>query len=122
MIVEIETRELSPGLSAVLFTGRLTLGNRLGQVENSLRQCIQQGLRNMVLDLSGLNYIDSAGLGVLAVCVGLMEKAGGTLAIAGATGQVSRLLELTHLDRAVGIYPDLQSAQRALSGPTMPPA
>jgi hypothetical protein len=50
-----------------------------------------------------------------------MEKAGGTLAISGATGQVSRLLELTHLDRAVGMYEDLQSAQRALSGPTLPP-
>jgi hypothetical protein len=55
MIVEMETRELSPGLSAILLTGRLTLGNQLGQVENSVRQCIQQGLRNMVLDLSGLN-------------------------------------------------------------------
>ena len=117
MIVDLETRELSPDITAMIFTGRLMLGNRLSEVEHAIRQPIQQGLKKLVLDFSGLKFIDSAGIGVVAVCIGLMERAGGKLAVAGAEGQVKNTLALTHLDHVLGMYPDLSSAQSALSTP-----
>ena len=121
MIVDLETRELSPDITAMIFTGRLMLGNRLSEVEHAIRQPIQQGLKKLVLDFSGLKLIDSAGIGVVAVCVGLMEKVGGKLAVAGAEGQVKNTLALTHLDHVLGMYPDLSSAQSALSTPGVLP-
>jgi anti-sigma B factor antagonist len=117
MVVYVKTQELSPGITAMTFTGRLIRGNKWNDIEFVVRERIQQGLRNLVLDFRGLNYIDSAGIGFLAVCIGLMEKAGGRIAIAGATGHVKQLLEMTHLDRAVVVHPDLASAHSALSGP-----
>lgn len=119
MIIQTETHELSPDTTAMIFTGRLILGNQLNDVEYAIRQRIQQGLRKLVLDFSGLKYIDSAGIGVVAVCFGVMEREGGKLAVAGATGQVKQLLALTHLDHVVRIYPDIPSAQSALSGPAV---
>jgi anti-sigma B factor antagonist len=121
MIVDMETRELAPDIISMALTGRLILGNRLTEVEHAIRQRIQQGQRKLVLDLSGLDFIDSAGIGVVAVCIGLMEREGGKLVIAGAAGQVKHLLDLTHLDLRVGIYPDVSLAHRALSVPTGPP-
>ena len=121
MIVDMETRELSPDITAMIFTGRLMLGNRLSEVEHAIRQPIQQGLKKLVLDFSGLKFIDSAGIGVVAVCIGLMERAGGKLAVAGAEGQVKNTLALTHLDRVLRMYPDLPSAQSALSAPGVQP-
>ena len=85
MIVDIVTRKLSPGITAITFKGRLVLGNRLTEVEHAIREHIRQGSRKLVLDFSGLDFIDSAGVGVLAVCVGSMEREGGKIAIAGAT-------------------------------------
>lgn len=122
MIVNLETRELTPDITAMTLTGRLILGNRLTEVEHAIRQCIEQGVRKLVLDLSGLNYIDSAGLGVIAVCIGVMKQEGGKVVIAGVAGQVQKLLELTHINQAVSTYPDLASAQNALSAPATPPA
>ena len=123
MIVDMVTRELSPGITAISFTGRLVLGNRLSDVEHAIRQAIKQGSRKLVLDFSGLSFMDSAGIGVLAMCVGIMEREGGKLVVAGASGHVEELLELTHLNRLVGRYPDIASAQRALAElPTAPRA
>ena len=87
MIVNVKTQELSPGITAMTFTGRLIRGNKWNDIEFVIRERIQQGLRNLVLDFSGLKYIDSAGIGFLAVCIGLIEKAGGRVAIAGVTDQ-----------------------------------
>jgi anti-anti-sigma factor len=115
MIVDMVTRELSPGITAISFTGRLVLGNRLSDVEHAIREKIKQGSRKLVLDFSGLNFMDSAGIGVLAMWFGLMEREGGKLAVAGASGPVKQSLELTHLNRLVGNYPDVESAHSALA-------
>jgi len=113
MNVDVATRELSPGITAISFTGRLVLGNRLSDVEHAIREKIEQGSRKLVPDFSGLNFMDSAGIGVLAMCFGLMQHEGGKLAVAGATGPVKQSLELTHLNRLVGNYPDVASARSA---------
>jgi len=114
MIVGMVTRELSPGITAITFTGRLVLGNRLTEVEHTVRERIRQGSRKLLLDFSGLDFIDSAGVGVLAVCVGSMQREGGRIAVAGAAGRVKQLLELTNLHRIVGMYADVESAHSAL--------
>ena len=121
MVINMEPRELSPDVNALIFSGRFVLGNRLTEVENAIRQRIQQGQKKLVLDLSGLDFIDSAGIGVLAYCINTMKAEGGNLVFVCASGQVRQLMKLTHLDQVVGIYPDLASAQSALSGPTIPP-
>jgi len=122
MIVDMETHELSPGITAISFTGRLVLGNRLTDVEHAIRQAIKQGSRKLVLDFSRLDYMDSAGVGLLAMCVGIMEREGGKVLVAGATGHVAELLELTHLNRLVGMYPDAAAARSALEcGGLTPP-
>jgi anti-anti-sigma factor len=68
-----------------------------------------------VLDLSGVDFIDSAGIGVLAVWLGSVERNGGKVAIAGATGRVKASLELTHLDRVAAMYLDVASAHSAFA-------
>ena len=113
MVVDIAVQELSPGVTTISFTGRLVLGNRLGEVEHAIREKIKQGCRKLVLDFSGLKFIDSAGIGMLAVCFGAMEREGGKIAIAGATNHVNQLLEMTHLNRLFGMYPDVASAHSA---------
>jgi anti-sigma B factor antagonist len=121
MIIDMEPRELSPDVSALIFTGRFVLGNRLKDVEHSIQQSIQQGMKKLVLDFTGVNFIDSSGIGVLAFCLGSMEEAGGKMVMVCPPGQVRQLMKLTHLDQVMGIYPDLPSAQTALAGPATPP-
>jgi len=115
MIVDMVTRELSPGITAISFTGRLVLGNRLSEVEHAIREKIKQGCRKLVLDFSGLTFVDSAGIGVLAMWFGLLEREGGKLAVSGAAGHVKQTLEMTHLNRLMGMYENVESAHSALA-------
>ena len=110
------THELSPAVTADTWTGRLVLGNRLSEVEHAIRERIWQGSRKLVLDFSGLDFIDSAAVGMLALCVGSMERESGTIVVAGATARVKHLLELTNLHRIVGMYADVASGHSALGG------
>jgi len=103
------------------FTGELTLGNALQGVEHAITDLIEQGSRKLVLDLAQLNFLDSAGVGVLAVCAGAMGKADGKIIIAGAHGRVEEVLLLTNLNRIIGIYPDLAAACAALADPQRRP-
>ena len=75
------------------FTGQLNLGNRLMEFEHTIKQRIEEGSRKMVLDLSGLTYIDSAGLGMVATCAGVMSRAGGNLVVVSAVARSPRCLK-----------------------------
>lgn len=69
----------------------------------------------MVLDLSGLTFIDSAGLGMVATCSGTMDTAGGQFVVVGSPGKVSQMFGLTHLNKVVGVYQDLEAACKHFS-------
>ena len=115
MVFDMVIHELSPGIIALSFTGRLVLGNRLSDVEHAILRRIRQGHKRVLVDLSGLEFMESAGIGMLAVWSGVTEREGGKLAVAGATGQVEQMLELSHLDRLLGMYPAVEPAHNALA-------
>jgi len=115
MVFTMLTRELSPDITAYSFTGSMVLGNRLSSVEHIVRERIKRGARKVLLDFSELDLIDSAGIRVLAGWFGSVQREGGKIAVAGATGRVKQLLEMVPVHHLIGTYPDLPSALRALS-------
>jgi anti-sigma B factor antagonist len=64
-----------------------------------LHQVISEGVSRLVMDVSGVAFCDSSGLGVLVGARALLLARGGTLVVEGAAGQVARLLEITGLER-----------------------
>ncbi len=64
----------------------------------------------LVLDLTAVNQIDSAGLGVLVGALKRLRARDGQLRLAAATGQVARVLHATGLDKVLPVYPDVASA------------
>jgi anti-anti-sigma factor len=118
MAVNYEVRQVEPDLTVASLTGQLNLGNRLMEFEHQIKQRIEEGSRKMVLDLSALTYIDSAGLGMVATCAGIMVKAGGKFAVVASGGKIAHMFEITRLNRVIGVFPDLTSATAAISGPS----
>ena len=115
MAVQYEFRQEASDITVVILTGQLNLGNRLMEFEHSVKQHIEEGARKMVLDMTALTYIDSAGLGMVATCAGIMTKAGGKLVVAAAGGKNVQMFQLTRMDKLIGVYPDGPTACAAIA-------
>jgi anti-sigma B factor antagonist len=103
-------RQVEPDLTVVELTGHLNLGNELMTIEASVKAVIDEGARKLVIDVTRLDYIDSAGVGMLVACNGRIEKAGGKMRVSGAQGSVAKTFEVVHMDRITSLDPDLETA------------
>ena len=67
-------------------------------VREKLIALLDEGVSNLTLELSGLDYIDSSGLGVLISIHKRCLQKGGKMTITGLRGMVEELFKLTRLD------------------------
>ncbi len=111
-------RNLDPDVTVVELSGHLHLGNELMSIENSVKRAINEGTRKLVIDVARLDYIDSAGIGMLVACNGQIDRAGGKMRIAGAQGTVAKAFEVVHMDRITSLDADVDSACRHLDSGT----
>ena len=110
MIAELNLHEVEPGITVCVFTGRLTLGNLMQSFQRTLMQRIDEGARKLVIDVTNLDFIDSAGIGMLLTCQGHINAGDGAMRVCGAQGSVARTFEIVHMDRIVTLDPDVESA------------
>jgi len=63
--------------------------------------------RTIAIDLSGVTFIDSTVIGILAMAHKRAARSGGHLALVGATGRIVRVLDLTGLSTVLDVRPSL---------------
>lgn len=109
--MDIEKHELGPGVVVVRCAGRLNMVAAPG-LKACLDLTLEGGGRNVVLDLEGVPFIDSSGLGVLIGGLKKARQVGGDLRIVAVSEQVSTVLGLTNLDRVLRPYDSVEAATR----------
>ena len=62
MALTIATREVD-GVTVLDLSGRITLGEGSVQLRDAIRGLISKGVKNVLLNMGEVNYIDSSGLG-----------------------------------------------------------
>jgi len=73
------------------------------------------GAHRLLVDLSGIDYIDSHGLGQMVACHHLLRSQEGRIRFVGLSEKLRRLVEMTRLPRVLEFDPDLASGLRNLS-------
>jgi anti-sigma B factor antagonist len=68
---------------------------------------VAQGVRHLAVDLSGVSFVDSTGLGVLVSAYNRAEQRDGTVVLVAPDPRVSRVLEMTSLDRVFTVHASL---------------
>jgi anti-sigma B factor antagonist len=115
MAIRYELRHHEPDITVASMTGQLNLGNRLAEFEHNIKLRIVEGTRKIILDLTGVTYIDSAGLGMVAACAGIIFKAGGKLVVVSPGGRITQMFEITRLNRVIDLYSDFDAACAAFT-------
>lgn len=104
---------LREGVGVVELTGEIDLYTA-PRFKDDLVAVINEGAREVVVDLAGVTFIDSTALGVLISGVKRLHEVDGRLLIVAASRPVVRILEITGLDRVLSIYATRDEALAAL--------
>ncbi|HRU07719.1 MAG TPA: STAS domain-containing protein [Candidatus Brocadiia bacterium] len=84
-------------------------------VEKAIQDALQRSSLRVLLDLSGVDFISSAGLRVVLASARQLAKRSGVLACCAATPAVARVFELAGLGFGLSIYDSEQDALTALA-------
>jgi anti-sigma B factor antagonist len=93
--------------------GNITIGEAAGSLREAVKGLFTVGTKNVVLDLGGVHYIDSAGLGELVGCYATAEKNGGKLKLLNLQKKVEGLMQITKLITVFDVYDDEAAAIRS---------
>ncbi|GBD90719.1 anti-sigma-B factor antagonist [bacterium BMS3Abin04] len=96
-------------------------GNVMGGPEaekfgQQLHQLLDEGKKNVIIDLAGVKFMNSSGLGMLISGYTTMKNGGGTLKLANATEKINSLLIITKLISIFEHYNSVDDAIKSLSG------
>ncbi|MBF8299653.1 MAG: hypothetical protein HW394_23 [Acidobacteria bacterium] len=91
----------------------LVAGGAAEALEHELQHLLRTGHTSLVLDLSEVSAIDSAGIRALVRGHTTAQRMGGTLRLAAQSPAVSQMLELTHLNGVFESYESVEAAQIA---------
>jgi anti-sigma B factor antagonist len=84
----------------------------VGSLRDALGQMVEQDSPRVVVDLDGVPFMDSSGLGALMGGVRRMREAGGDLAVACTREQHLKLFTITGFGEGVSIAPTVEEAAK----------
>ena len=91
-------------------TGKLTIGEGDELLKDKINSLIQQGHKKLILNLEGIPYVDSAGLGEIVRTYTTVSRQGGSLKLLNLTKRIEDLLSITKLLTVFDTYDSEQDA------------
>ncbi|HUL73052.1 MAG TPA: STAS domain-containing protein [Vicinamibacterales bacterium] len=108
----MDIRERQIGQATVVeLSGRLTVNDQPGVLKEAVANAVSRGARNVLLDLSGVRYIDSTRLGELIAAHITVSRQGGKLKLVGTPERIVELLHMAGLD---GVFERFATADDAV--------
>jgi anti-sigma B factor antagonist len=100
------------GITIVDCSGRIVFGEESADLRDTVRMVITHSKR-IILNLAGVNYIDSGGLGTLVALYATAHYAGGSIKLANLTPRVDDVLQVTKLVTVFEVYDSEEKAVQA---------
>ena len=107
--MDIERVEES-GVTIIVVRGVIKLGESAKTFSSFLREVLDEGSNPVLVDLEGIDHVDSTGLGELVGYLQRFEEQGRRMAFVNPARRLRRLFELTRLNEVVPIFDDRAKA------------
>jgi anti-sigma B factor antagonist len=114
-MAELNMKERQAGDVTVLdMDGKITIGEGSVALRSAIRRLLEEGKKKVLLNLAGVGYIDSSGIGELVSSyTAIQVKGGGQLKLLNLTQKLQDLLTITKLLTVFDVY---ESEAEALNG------
>jgi anti-sigma B factor antagonist len=109
MSLILNTRKLN-GHIIVEASGKLERGEPIVDLRELTKRLTSEGGRHVILDMDGITYVDSSGLGLLLSIYATIRNQGGELKLLNVGPRVQELLKMTKLIEVFEIFDDEQQA------------
>jgi anti-sigma B factor antagonist len=100
-------------VTVIDISGKITLGEGNLALRQLIGDLVEKGNHNVLLNLGGVDYIDSAGIGELVRSLTTLRKHGGQLKLLNPTKKVSDMLQMTSLNSVFDIQKEEAAAVKA---------
>src|ERR671932_577009 len=110
-MAELNIRERQAGDVTVLdMDGRITIGEGSVTLRTAIRRLLEEGKKRILLNLAGVGYIDSSGIGELVSSYTTINREGGQLKLLKLKQKIKDLLTITKLLTVFDVYDDESEA------------
>lgn len=97
-MAELNISERQAGDVTILdMDGKVTIGEGSVALRSAIRRLVGEGKKKILLNLSGVGYVDSSGIGELVSSFTAVNKEGGQLKLLNLTQKIQDLLAITKL-------------------------
>jgi anti-sigma B factor antagonist len=103
------------GVAVIEFEGPITLGEGSALLRERVMKAVAEGHKGILLDLEGVSYIDSGGLGELVSCNAVADARGADVKLLHLQKRVHGLLQITKLITVFETFEDEEQAIRSFS-------
>lgn len=104
-MAELNINERQAGDVTVLdMSGKITIGEGSVSLRTAIRRLLEEGKKRILLNLAGVSYIDSSGIGELVSSYTAINKEGGQLKLLNLTQKIKDLLTITKLLTVFDVY------------------
>lgn len=100
------------GAVVVELKGNVMGGPEAQEFSDLLHKLLDDGKKNVVIDLSGVKFMNSSGLGMLISGFTTIKNGGGSMKLANATEKINSLLVITKL---ITIFDNYESVEEAVA-------
>lgn len=102
-------------VAILTLSGKMMGGPETTALHDYIRRLMSDGINRVVIDLGGVKWINSSGLGVLMAAMTTLKNADGQMKLANITEKVESLLVITQLMRIFETYDSVDRAVAAMS-------
>ena len=112
--MQIEERAVE-AVTILELKGKLTLGDGDTLLKDKIHSLVDQDRKHIVLDLGGVSYVDSAGLGEIVGSLTTVTRGGGTLKLLNLNKRIQDLMVMTKLMTVFDTYDTEAEAVRSFA-------
>ena len=105
-------------VAVVDFSGQITLGESSATLRRMIREIVEMGHRKIILNLSDVDYIDSAGIGELVSACTSLRNLHGELKLLNLSRRLRDIIQITRLYTIFDVQTDEQTALRSFKAPS----
>jgi anti-sigma B factor antagonist len=112
MSLKIDHRKTG-SVTVVDLSGKIVMGDGAERLLETAKDLVRQGERELLFNMSGVSYVDSAGLGVFVKCHNAAAESDGHIKLVNVSSRIRDLLRITKLQTLFEVFDDESAAVRS---------